>query len=199
MNESPTCRTFVAIPIRAECLEKVVALQSRLDSRLSSRALKWTRREQLHLTLCFLGEVQIRRLDELAVRLQHACDDQRPFSLELTGIGAFPSFGKPNVIWLGFAGETARLSALQSRIAEACAGYGDHDEKGRAFHPHLTLARVKPAPMQELRRIGESLKRMQADPCGTFRVDHAELIRSDLSPRGSHYTTLAALQLKGLG
>jgi RNA 2',3'-cyclic 3'-phosphodiesterase len=195
MDESfEKCRAFIAVRLPENCLAAVVSLQRRLDSRLSSAALKWTRKEQLHLTLSFLGQVPVNRLAELIEALKGACKGSSLFKLQLSGIGCFPNFDRPNVIWQGIAGDTALLCELQGRIAAAAEGFGDHAKEARAYHPHLTLARVKP-PQKEIRRIGESLKKMQSDPCGEWAVEEVELIRSELSPQGSRYTTVAAIKL----
>ncbi|MEA2002479.1 MAG: RNA 2',3'-cyclic phosphodiesterase [Actinomycetota bacterium] len=98
--------------------------------------------ENWHITLRFLGPSSAVQRDRIVADLdQHLMVD--PFRIRFTELGGFPRESKASVLWMGVAGAVDSLVAL----AEACetAAQGAHFEsEGRPFHPHLTLARVRP-------------------------------------------------------
>src|SRR5262249_60404254 len=102
---------------------------------------KWVRREQMRLTLVFLGGVPEARA-AVVVDAIGAAIAQPPFDLTFAGLGVFPPRGAPNVLWIG-AGSGADASiALQRELADRVERVGIALER-RPFHPHLTLARWK--------------------------------------------------------
>jgi RNA 2',3'-cyclic 3'-phosphodiesterase len=185
-------RCFVALDLSRELRASVTELQHRLRSRLSTDAVKFVRSDQLHLTLKFLGNVRSSDAGALTAALENVCASAPKMNLLLDSVGCFPDFNRPSVIWVGIHGEVEKLTALAASIGDATAAFGDHDEK-RAFRPHLTIARVK--NFKEGRRIGESLKNIKAAPLGEWTAARVELIRSQLSPKGATYTTLAGIPL----
>jgi len=99
--------------------------------------------ENWHLTLRFLGwatEVQrdgiLRWLDEAGLG--------KPFRIRFAGLGAFPKARRATVLWLGVRSGIEGLERLAAAAEEASVAAGFAPE-GRPFHPHLTLARVRPA------------------------------------------------------
>lgn len=185
-------RCFIALDLSRELRAAVSDLQHRLRSRLSTDAIRFVRSEQLHLTLKFLGNVGSGDAGALKQALESACRNAPKMKLQLDGVGCFPDFNRPSVIWVGIHGDVEKLTALAKTIGDATAAFGDHDEK-RVFRPHLTIARVKNA--KEGRRIGESLKSIKTAPLGEWSAARVELIRSQLSPKGAAYTTLVGVPL----
>src|SRR5690242_10763183 len=68
-------------------------------------ALSWVSARKLHLTLKFLGEGDESRVAALIVAADRVAAAHRPFEMDLGGVGAFPNFRRPRVVWLGVAGE----------------------------------------------------------------------------------------------
>ena len=191
---SEPVRAFVAVKLPPELLADVQKLQQRLESRLKTTAVRWTKAEQLHLTLWFLGNVPAERLQDLEAALQQACAGTPPLTLRLEGLGCFPTFKRPNVVWLGVTGDVDALKALAQRVSQETKKFGEHDEK-RAFKAHLTIARLRDAPFRELERVGGVIEGTQIEPLGQWTATQVELIRSQLSPKGATYTPLAAAKL----
>ena len=109
--------------------------------RAAAPHLSWTAEEKLHLTLKFLGE----RPEAAVERIGAAMDDvgrrHRPFTMRLRQVGAFPHFRRARVIWIGVE-PTTQLEFLHHDVEVACEGLGIPLE-GRAFRPHVTVARVR--------------------------------------------------------
>jgi len=158
--------------------------------RALARDVAWVGRDNVHLTLKFLGGVEASRLDAVAAALRAAVAERAAFHLVLRGLGAFPSAGRPRVLWAGVGEGAAAMGDLAGRVDAALAPLGFPREL-RPFAAHATLGRVR-APRVE-RGLGEALA--LAGGFGGQRVAHVSLMRSDLSSRGARYTELAALPL----
>lgn len=99
---------------------------------------RWQSDDQLHLTLRFIGEVDRHAASDIAAALGHV--RHPPFDAEVGGIGSFASRGRANAIWAG-AGPAAALTTLHHKVDQALVRAGIAQD-GRAFHPHITLARL---------------------------------------------------------
>jgi 2'-5' RNA ligase len=187
-------RAFVSIALSPFLLGEIEKWQRQIQSTLPGEGVRWTRREQLHLTLKFFGNVAADQVQELTAALQRAAEGIRPLRLSLAGLGCFPTGQRPNVIWVGVAGELAELETLQRRIDDETGAYGSHSED-REFRPHLTVGRVKASPSQA-RAIGEVVRQTRVGCLGDWLVAEVELIQSTLRPQGSIYTRLVTLPLR---
>jgi RNA 2',3'-cyclic 3'-phosphodiesterase len=100
--------------------------------------LRWLQKEQLHLTLSFLGEVEASEHD----RLCHVLGGVRvpPFFLPLRGVGMFNSRNRPSVVWVGVGNGHPHLFALHRQIQDAVLSAGLEPDL-KPFHPHVTVGR----------------------------------------------------------
>ena len=187
-------RTFIAI----ELPEQVKALLARLQERLrrtGNDAVKWVDPQGIHLTLRFLGEIPASHLPDIERALMQAAQRSEPFWLETDGVGAFPSIGRPRVIWVAVQGDVAALQRLKMAVDEALRPLRFPPED-RPFSPHLTLGRVRPsASPQEIRGLAALLRSTSWEERATFEAHAVSLMRSDLAPRGAIYTPLAVFRL----
>lgn len=101
-----------------------------------SGGLRWLRQDAWHLTLTFLGAVEVRLSVDLEARLGRAAGRAAPMSLRLTGAGRF---GR-HVLWAGIEGEREQLRRLAA-ATDAAARRAGIDVDVRPYRPHLTLAR----------------------------------------------------------
>jgi 2'-5' RNA ligase len=186
-------RAFAAIPLPPELKDRVAAIQRRLDSGLGRNLVRWTGPEQLHLTLRFYGEVPEANVTELSTALRKATEGVRRFELRLTGLGGFPSLRRPAVVWLGLEGEIEPLQKLETQIERETARFGSHSET-RAFHPHLTIGRVKRVA-DASPRVGQALAAEAMERVGALPGACVQLIQSQLKPGGSVYTVLEEIAL----
>lgn len=138
-------RLFIAIRPPEPALDEIEAATRPLRS--AWPGLRWTGREDWHLTLAFLGEVADPVLPELRRRLERAAGRHARLELSVRGAGAFPSAGRAQVLWAGIGGQDETLDSL-SRLADSVAA-GARRAKApppdtrRRYRPHLTLARCK--------------------------------------------------------
>lgn len=190
-------RLFIAAELPEGVLKAISAVQDDLKRRLPGHALRWTRPEGIHLTLKFLGDVAPGRVDELADALARAAADRRRIDLAVEGLGCFPNPRRPRVLWLGIGGEVAKLRLLQQAVEAETTPLGFPSE-GRAFSPHLTLARVqRNASRADVDKIGAAVERGGVGRVADFPVRGVSLIRSQLKPSGAEYTQVAHAALDG--
>ena len=170
-------RLFVAIDLPEET--KSAILRLRQDDLPPGR---WTRREALHLTLHFIGDVPERVARAYQGTLRDAA--AHAFELRIGGVGQFPPDARPRVIWAG-VDNTAPLRDLHDEIGRALEREGFRRER-RRFHPHITLMRFKKPIRRGLasRWISAHLD-FQVDP---ITVADFALYESQLTPQGAIYT-----------
>lgn len=157
--------------------------------------MPWIHPGQWHLTLAFMDSVPVAREDELVERLATTAARVAPFDLVLAGGGSFPDPSRASVLWLG-VGEAARepLGRLAAG-ARAAANVSGATPDGKAFVPHLTLAR--------LRRSVEAtrwLRVLDTYRSAAWPVREVELVASHLreGPRGPRHEVVARLPLGAL-
>ena len=178
-------RLFVALVPPAAVLDEIAAEINRLRS--AAPELRWAKRDQWHLTLAFLGEVEERRTPGLAERLGRAAHRHDAFDLSFSGGGRFSH----SILWVGVRGDRDRLRALAGSVAAAARRAGV-DLVDRPYRPHLTLARSRARGDVDLRPLVASA----ADFAGaTWTADAIHLIQSRLGANPT-YTTLGSWPLR---
>lgn len=188
-------RTFVALSLGEQVRKSVAAQITRLRS--LSKAVTWTPPDNLHVTLCFLGDQTEHQLLEVMQGLQEAAEGVSGFTMGLRGLGAFPGIEHPRTIWVGISVGASDLRYLQARVAEALARRGMPMEP-RVWQAHVTIGRI-PA-QKRWRREGMAdlragLIRGSATTFGNTHVTSIDLMRSDLLRSGARYTAIASVPL----
>ena len=179
-------RTFIAVRIPGlHSIDSVLRHLSMLQP-----ALRTVASDQLHVTLVFLGETDESLLPELTQILHDVAVTEAPHTLALRGLGVFPRITHPTVVWAGFT-DPGPLVRMAEQLVRRCEALGFARE-ARPFHPHLTLARVKAKPPDEL--AGYIQARADAD-FGSVTISSLELYRSDMGPAGPVYTSLVRASL----
>ncbi len=163
------------------------------DRRAARTRIKWVAPGGIHLTLRFLGHVADDRLEALADRLLALSRQFSPFSLELSGLGVFPSARAPRVVWVGVRDPSGSLARLQAEVEDRVEAIALERET-RPFSPHLTLARIEGAAPPGLTAAIERGKDLEV---GVFRVESLHLIKSVLGPGGARYEDLGVWEFGG--
>lgn len=190
-------RSFVAIKLNDQVREELRETQELLKSRGLADQVRWVRPEGIHVTLKFLGNIPVDRVNEIVVAIRQASEGIGPFSVSFGGLGCFPSTSRPNVIWIGVLGDTKTLVRLQSKIEDRLTVLGFPPEK-RKYTPHLTLGRVgRHVSSQERGLLGGIIQTECTDALSEMKVHEVSLMKSVLSPAGAKYSRLAVVQLEG--
>jgi 2'-5' RNA ligase len=194
MPENETKRLFVAIFPPAHIITSLRAAVAGLAKAIPARAIRWTRPEQVHLTLNFLGAIPIARIPEIESALEAACNGHRRHQVRVAGLGCFPNRSRPQIIWAGLAGDLRPLENLNRAIDThllACGCVGED----RPFHPHLTIGRARELNPVGRKQLAETLAGEQDRDFGEWQVGSIELMQSVLSPQGAAYGTLQSIPL----
>ena len=179
-------RLFVAIDLPDAVKDQILSLRER-----DLPPGRWSRREALHLTLHFIGDVP----EAVARAYQGVLGEVEAaaFDLRIQGVGQFPINDRPRVIWTGVA-NTPELRALHEAVGAALEREGFRRER-RRFHPHITLMRFR----KPIRR-GPASRWLNAHidfKVAPFPVEQFTLYESDLQPSGAVYSKRAVYRLTG--
>jgi 2'-5' RNA ligase len=188
-------RCFIAIELPEEIRAGLSRLQSKLKS-ANPPSVKWVDPQGIHLTLKFLGVVDINITGQITKAMKEAASGIPPFHLEVKGLGVFPNLRWVQVAWVGIGGEIDKLVQLQKRIESNLERLGFTPEE-RAFTPHLTLARVREqASPDERQKLGQLIADNKFEVVYTFPVDAISLMQSQLTKAGAIYSQISSVQLK---
>ena len=184
-------RAFIAVELPQALRVGIERLQDKLQQQRLH--LRWVRPQNIHLTLKFLGNIDLKDVPDITESLAQAVQAHGAFKLAPQGLGIFPNLKNPKVVWIGLGGDSAKLRALQRSIDEGLDLLGFAKEK-RPFKGHLTIGRVK--GRMESRKIVDALKSCRMFAADSFKVDQLALIKSDLRPQGPIYTRLENVSLE---
>ena len=188
-------RLFVAISLPEGVKDEIEKAQRDLRAALPGNFIRWTKREQFHLTLKFLGNVVETGVDELINMLRAACLDFSALRLRAERIGFFPDLHFPRVVWVGVNDSNDILPILQNTI-ETFVKNLTNEPSEKKFTGHVTLGRILRIKKTEAEALKKVAIGMTDRFFGEWVADKVELIRSELSSGGSHYTTLANIPLR---
>lgn len=200
-------RTFAALPLPvpvkqalADLLAKVRqsitgGLAARMNSCQPLAGWRFVSTANLHVTLCFLGDIPSERVSDVVTACEVAAGTMPPLSLAVSGTGAFPGWHRPSVIWSGLDGQVELLrrmvEGLETELAEA--GF---IAPRKPFQPHVTLARCRPNSAlevaQSIRVAGEQLR-------VPWLAEQVAVYRSILSPQGPSYVSMGCVELANAG
>jgi 2'-5' RNA ligase len=106
----------------------------------------------------------------------------------------YPNAKQPRVVWLGIK-DAGALKQIQQALTKALKVI-DIEQENRPFSPHLTLARIRRNSSPDLtRQVGETLSQFKVDSLGSFPVQSVHLFKSELTPKGTIYTSLFSTPL----
>ncbi len=189
-------RLFIEAVLEPSALDEVWLVGERMRRQPSfpDQAVRWVKREAMHLTLRFLGEVNEERLQDVTRAIGESQDFGR-FELRMVDLGTFGG-RRPRVVQVGLARDDGfdRLQTLRHQLEEALVGVGFEAERGR-FQPHLTLGRVR------RQATGNDLAAIRATVADaplldiSFVVEQVALVESTLLTDGPRYRRLVLTEL----
>jgi RNA 2',3'-cyclic 3'-phosphodiesterase len=187
-------RLFIALPVPADVRSEIGRAQGQLRRCSPPGAIRWTRPEQFHLTLKFLGDMPSAQLDALGKSVAEACAGFPPIQLAANGIGVFPNAQKPRVIWAGADDDGGQLAELHRRIHAAILPFAPADSSER-FSGHITLGRFKPGRHRPMNDLLERAAMLRSRHFGHWLADEVEIIRSELTANGAAHTPVCVCKL----
>ena len=177
-------RTFVSVSVPKE----IVNIQSMLKSTVEPKGVKvrWVTNGKMHLTLKFIGNTTQGSVDNLNEALFNVVKSAKVINLSISGTGAFPVKGRPNVLWLGIKGDIDELKQLTVNINNSLEPLGFITEK-RDFLPHVTIARIK-SNQKKIPNISNYLNTTFTEL--PMKIVKISLVQSESFSKGTFYTIL---------
>jgi len=187
-------RSFIAIELPAELKLELVQLEAQLKSG-EQPGVKWVDPNGIHLTMKFLGNIAVDRVEGITRAMEEAVRGISPFQLKVKELGVFPNFKRVQVAWVGLTGEVDKLAQLQKRIESNLTPLGFAPES-RPFAPHLTLARLRAQTSpDEKQRFGQLIANTTFEAAHTIEVDAINLMKSQLTREGAIYSQINSIRL----
>ena len=183
-------RCFIAVKLPAQIKKRLAAVQFKLKKHALNA--KWTDPSAFHLTLHFLGEIPFSDIGGIGQAMDDATSQIYSFQLRVAGLGVFPSFRKPRIIWAGIEDDAGALKRLHSRLSKSLAASGLRGKKQK-FSPHVTLGRMR----QPVRgnSVEKALSKVQIQDKNGFDVKDIHLYESILYRSGAVHTILKTSDL----
>lgn len=166
------------------------ALQS--DLAAVGADVRWESADKFHVTVKFIGNLDEKSVEPVGQALRSCLVSFPLFDVSYGGLGCFPDKRKPRVIWIGCQDSSGALLAIKTAIDTALVPFGIGIEE-RAFHPHITLGRVKSE--RGLRNLTPMLEKRTLEP-RSARIERLDLMRSLLRPQGAQYSILLSIHLQ---
>lgn len=187
----PVMRIFLAIPVPDDVKATLCDAVGRLAPIASG--VTWCKRDQLHITLIFLGEAAPSIMPHVTAAADRVCATLPPFACRAQGWGVFGTKRMPKTLWAGVAPSPA-LDALYERLWLELKKYGFKNEASD-FRPHITLGRCHSDANN--RAVVEAMADDEQTEFGVWTVKAVALYESRLTPRGALYRKLSQSPLQG--
>jgi 2'-5' RNA ligase len=185
--QAKAIRLFVAVEVSSEAKRTVASAIG--PWRDEFPRARWVPEENWHVTVKFLGWTYPRLVGWTIETVGSVASRNGPIGSCLTGLGAFPTPGRARVLWAGLDDAAGRMATLAEDLDRSLIR--EFKAEGRAFRPHLTLARSDP-PL----RLSSSFGETPLEPVA-FAIDRVVVFRSHLQRPAPRYEPLEAFPLDG--
>lgn len=179
-----TIRCFIAIELTPEIKELLQKIEDELKPKIPG--VKWVKPAGIHLTLKFLGHIDRRAMESVITALAAIAQSAKPFILSLSSPGAFPTFERPSIIWIGINKGSEEIAELANVIDDKVSEFGVEKES-RPFHPHLTLGRI--GSLKDKTALKNVFSFLNIPPF-EMAVSKLTLFKSALTRQGAVYEVL---------
>lgn len=175
-ESTPVKRLFVAIPLPDYLKDSLHQLKTGLNG------FRWTARDNLHLTLKFIGDTEEAAMPAIEEALSLV--QVESFLLPVERIGFFPPRGQPNFIWVSVGKGHPRLFQLHQKIENVLYALGI-EPATCAYRPHITIARCPKAAPGAVKQFIRDHREYETAP---FKVERFVLCSSQLTSTGPLYS-----------
>lgn len=184
----PVVRVFFAIALPEDINKKIEQYIGELKKLSKNSKIRWTRPENLHITLQFLAEVKTGDVSVLLSNVESALSNAVvPLHFNLRGLHLFPDPHRPRVLVVDVAPQ-ALLAEWSALVGKGIQETG-YEIEARPFRAHLSIGRIKTAQSTALNFLQDAAPLNLPD----ISVGEVVLFQSEPHPEGSHYIPLARL------
>jgi|GEM_PF-94806 2'-5' RNA ligase len=185
-------RVFTALDLSEQVISDILRFRDTFEP-YHPATLRWTKTDQLHLTLKFVGELHESHLQPIQQKMGEIFTKVEGFQLRLQGAGIFPHLRNPRILWVGISPVPA-LTEIARMNEELFHAFGYPVEK-RAFMPHITIARFKDdCSPRELLTFQSFWQEQKKDFQSQQIMDHLTFYQSTLTRQGPTYRIIARVK-----
>jgi len=187
-----TLRTFLALEIEDKVKQVIVTIQDKVKSSNSIKG-SWVDKDNLHLTLKFLGDIKLDEVERIIEILNKNFKDEISINCGINKIGVFPDSRFPRILWIGTENDSGKIKELFDKLEDCLSNLGFKKEE-REFKTHITISRIK----QVFNR--DKLDQLINDTNSNFtpipsKITKLTFFESKLSSKGPTYIPLATQNL----
>jgi 2'-5' RNA ligase len=158
---------------------------------LRMEKINWVRKDQMHLTLAFLGDTEEEIIPGLVSAMEAVVSANHSFTLTLAGLGVFRNIHDPRVIWTGCESEK-EFGLIKGETDRVLTTLGFEAEE-RPFSPHLTLGRIK--SIRHLNHLSQLIGVYKDTVFQSENIRKIVLYESRLTTDGPEYTPVQGFPL----
>lgn len=190
MMMPPVIRVFFAVDLPAHTRQAVESCLVEMRKKAKTNAIRWSKIENLHITLHFIGQMQSEHVSRLVDNVKNALSGKsKPIILNVGEVSLFPTPYRPRVIVFTLK-EQEELAAIAEKVGQGII-QSEYEIEKRPFRGHLTLGRIKQPRGVKFNFLSE-VALPEFEP---IVVEDIVLFRSEPQPEGSRYTVIDRIQL----
>ena len=180
-------RIFIGLDLSRYFLNTIPMIKSTINDK--KQLIKWVSGKKLHLTLSFLGQIELNQIKLLDAELKQisSCNS---FNITVNGTGTFSYEDFPRVLWLGINEGESELKILQKNIDSIALPFKEKNKKEK-FIPHITIGRIKSGKNFDLSTFSNAVYSDIKIP-----IKRVYLFKSQLLEKGVEYSTISEYPLK---
>ena len=184
-------RIFVAIDLPHDLKKEIFPLAEKVAKEIPLRLVA---KENLHLTLVFLGERNESQLEQIKKTLKSVTEGFSPFTLVFKNLTVFPDNKRPRGIWFNLGGQKEKVFSLYKKVIDGLLKNGlKLEEKYFEYSPHCTIGRF-PEKIKMPGNISQKINWVNLNK--SFLVEKVILYQSKLSLKGPEYFKLGEFGLE---
>lgn len=198
-------RIFIAINLPEDIKQKLEESKEKIQALFPEeygRMFNWVKKDNLHITLLFIGSVFIEQIPEIIALVKETISNKKSFPIKFQKISYGPhstSSGQasktipPRLIWLEIE-KNKELTELANELKEKFAEKGIGKFEQKSFSPHITLARIKSWQWKQIEP--EERPNIEKEINLEFEVNSVEIMESQLKRNGAEYLEMESALLK---
>ena len=183
-------RVFIAINLPEKIKEKLFSF----TKKYSSIPAKWVEKENIHITVLFLGKLDDNQLLETIQSAKQVLKNYEPFLVDIKQLAYGPDNKfPPRLIWAE-VNKSKEFSVLKNNLENTIFNLPEYKYKtkeGKGFNPHITIARIKNFEFQAMADRPE----IEISLNMPFEVNSIDIMESVLTKKGPEYTILESINL----
>ncbi len=182
--EQNTIRAFIAIPLPQDVISELDDNLQKLRNEYAE--VRWTEKHKWHITLSFLGNINMDRVAQLKEILQSVSDSTRPLEIEIESIETMFTENHPRIIGATVS-SSEPLTKLYLEISNKIKERRIVETGFKRFQPHITLGRILHKNVLRLEPVNLNVKYMN---------EKVDLMKSELLSYGSKYSIIESFSFK---